>query len=95
MISKRVRGHRRRGKRAWIGLALYVAIYDYWAITNDNETLSEAFGKSMEHPIGRWPTLLTVLGLLKHLLAPRWLPQLDPFATLAARWRRNAHKDLY
>lgn len=76
-----------KGGTAWVGIALYVALYDYYAIKNDKETLSAAFGRSLAHPVGRWPTLFVVAGLMKHLLAPTFLPQLDPFAKIADKWR--------
>lgn len=72
-----------------MGLAVYVAAYDYWAIRHKNETMSEAFGRSFQHPWYRPLTALATLGLLKHLVTPTFLPQLDPFARLAENWRKG------
>lgn len=75
------------GAYAWVGLATYVAVYDYIAIKTDKETLSEAFGRSLKHPIARWITLSSTFITMKHLLTPQFFPQADPFARLADKWR--------
>ena len=70
-----------------MGLAIYVAIYDWWAIKHNNETMSAAFGRSMAHPVGRWVTFSLVVVLLKHLMFPTFLPQTDPLRLVADKWR--------
>lgn len=75
------------GGFGWLGLAIYVAAYDYWTIRTNRETLSSAFGRSMRHPVARWVTITGTIQLLKHLLAPNWLPQLDPLKYSAERLR--------
>lgn len=74
---------------AWIGLGTYVAVYDYFAIKHGKETLSAAFGRSMENKYVRPLTILAVLTLLKHLLFPKFLPQTDPFGFIANKWRQG------
>lgn len=78
---------KRCGGYAWLGLGIYVLAYDYWAIRTSRETLSEAYGRSMAHPIYRLPTLLISTTVLKHLMAPRLLPQTDWLGYIANRWR--------
>jgi hypothetical protein len=76
------------GGWAWAGLAAYIAAYDYWAIKNDKETLSSAFGRSMKHPVARIATITVIAQLLKHLLFPNWYPQVDPLRAIAERLRQ-------
>lgn len=83
----------KHGPGAWLGLAAYVAAYDYYAIKNDKETLSAAFGRSLANPVSRWPTIVVFTLLSKHLLLPHVLPQIDPFARLAEKWRNGVEDD--
>ena len=75
------------GGWGWLGLAAYVAIYDYWTIKTNRETLSSAFGRSMKHPVARIATVTITAHLLKHLLAPNWLSKIDPLRYVAERLR--------
>ena len=75
-----------------MGLALYVAAYDWWAIKHNNEKMSAAFGRSMAHPVGRWATFAVVGLLLKHLMFPAFLPQTDPLRYVADKWRDGVEK---
>ena len=73
----------------WAGVALYVAVYDYWAIKRNRETLSTAFGRAMENTYARPLTVLIVAGLLKHLMFPKFMPKLDPLSYIAGKWRQG------
>lgn len=73
----------------WAGLAAYVAVYDYWAIKKNKETLSAAFGRAMRNRYARPVTVLIVLSLLKHLMFPKFLPQADPLTYVADKWRQG------
>ena len=79
----------KRSDLAWINIALFVAVYDYCAIRNGNETLSRGFWRALEHPKARWPTILIATGLYKHLMFPNFLPQLDPLYYVVERWHKN------
>jgi hypothetical protein len=76
------------GGWGWLGLAAYVAAYDYWTIRTNRETLSSAFGRSMRHPVARIGTVAVTIQLLKHLLFPNWHPELDPLRLAAERLRQ-------
>lgn len=67
----------RHGKRAWLGLVLYVVSYDVWAAKTNNETLSTAFYNSIKHPIKRWPIIALWMYITAHLF--KFLPEaIDP-----------------
>lgn len=72
---------------AWIGLAAYVVAYDYYACKHGVETMSGAFGRAFTHRVGRWPTLLLLVIIVKHLIAPKVLPRIDPLNHIATQWR--------
>lgn len=74
---------------AWLGLGIYVAVYDYFAIKHGKETLSAAFGRSMEHQYARPVTVLVVATLIKHLMFPKFLPKTDPLSFTANKWRQG------
>lgn len=67
----------RVGTAGWIGLAAYVAGWDWFA----SEELSTAFGRALAHPVRRWPVIVAWTVTTAHLfrLIPRrW----DPFHAL-------------
>lgn len=70
----------------WLGIALYVCAYDYWACTNGHETLTHAFHRSYVSPVSRPFAALGTAIMVKHLLLPRFCPHLDPINRIADRW---------
>jgi hypothetical protein len=63
---------------AWVGLCGYVAAYDTWALTKDQETLSGAFGRSLAGRRAKW--LVGTVWILTTLHLFRRLPRaMDPF----------------
>ena len=70
------------GDRAWLVMFLGVAAYDWWAAKTDHDTMSKSFGRALDDPARRWPTLAFWLYLTSHLT--RVLPdQFDPLR----RWQ--------
>lgn len=55
------------GDRAWVGLAVYVVVYDLYAVFSNNRTLSSAFWAAIDHPVRRWPTIMAWLYITGHL----------------------------
>lgn len=45
------------GELGWIGLTVYVLAVDSIAWRRNNETMSVAFGKGLQHPKARWATM--------------------------------------
>jgi hypothetical protein len=82
----------KRADVAWIGIAAFVGAYDYWAIRNGHETLSRAYWRALKNPRTRWPAILVVTGLYKHLVFPEFLPKLDPLYYVAERWHKGASR---
>lgn len=69
------------GVLAWAGIALYVIIYDAFAVLRGLSTLSSTFHRGSKHPSGRWALLAFWLYLTGHLF--RWTPaKLDLFRNL-------------
>ena len=59
----------------WATLGAVVAVIDWHRYRNGDPTLSASFLKAIEHPKGRWPTLLGWGYLTAHLcglLPKRW-----------------------
>lgn len=71
---------------AWAVIVIFVAAYDYYAIKNNKETLSRAYWRALSNPKTRWPAVLIVTGLYKHLVLPKVLPKLDPLYYVAEKW---------
>ncbi len=68
------------GDKAWLGLAIYVVTYDALAQILKKETLSASFGKALDKPITRWPTIVAWTYLTGHLfraIPPKWDPARD------------------
>lgn len=80
----------RRADLAWLGLAGYVAAYDYYAIRTGKETLSGAYWRALKHPRVRWIAVATATSVFKHLVLPNLAPKADPLMFLAERWHRSA-----
>lgn len=80
---------RQAGGIGWLGLGIYVAAWDAWALRCRHETLSSAFGRSIRHPRAL-PFVALGWGLLTaHLFGrPRALRRLDPIAAVARRVER-------
>lgn len=55
------------GGKAWIGLSCYVIGADIYLIATRNKTMSSVFGDALNHPIRRWPVLVTWGFLTLHL----------------------------
>lgn len=70
---------RKNATLGWIGLGVYVAVYDVWALVNGHETLSGAIWRGLTNKKTRGPIIAAILITNKHLLAPQVLPQIDPF----------------
>lgn len=74
------------GDVGWVAVLGAALAWDLYALhTRRVETLSAACRRAVAHPTTRWPTVLAVVGLAKHLLLPNILPQLDPFWWLVER----------
>lgn len=54
------------GDRAWIGLAVYVAVYDAVALVTGRDTLSQSYARAMSDG-RRWPTLALWAVIMGHL----------------------------
>lgn len=77
----------KRAGVAWLVIGGFITAYDYWACKTDNETLTQAFHRSLTHPASR-PLVVIGSGIvIKHLGAPRFYPHLDPIQRLADKWR--------
>lgn len=72
------------GAVGWGLLAGYIGLYDTWALTTGRETLSSAFGRSLKHPIRRWPTTAVWFLVTLHLFGrlPVWLDPLHQYGRL-------------
>lgn len=82
----------RNGSLGWIGLVVYVVVWDVIALRAKNarwETLSSFFGRNLQRPGSRY-ALLGVWGLLTaHLFEqPRQLAHYDPLRRLAVALHR-------
>jgi hypothetical protein len=55
------------GSVGWGLLTVYIAGYDIIAAKNGHETLSNAFYRSMHHPIARWGTITAWSVVTAHL----------------------------
>lgn len=55
------------GGRGWLGLVLYVTMWDAWAALSRNETLSMAFYRSLRHPRHRLGTISLWAYITAHL----------------------------
>jgi len=55
------------GDRAWLGLLVYVAGYDWWAWRTGRDTLSQSYGRALDSPVRRWPTVVGWAYLVAHL----------------------------
>ena len=77
------------GTWGWAALAGYIAAYDTWALKTGRETLSSAFGRSLRHPIKRWPTLLLYGIVSLHLFnrLPEWLDPLHQYGRVIGKPR--------
>lgn len=65
------------GDKAWFALLCYVVAYDTLAIATGRDTLSASYARALQHPIRRWPTVVTWAYLTGHLF--RLIPRhLDP-----------------
>lgn len=65
------------GDRAWSVLAIFVVAYDCWAFRSGADTMSQSYGRALDDPKRRWPTLIFWAYLVAHLT--RALPpQYDP-----------------
>jgi len=65
------------GDVAWLGLAAYVIGYDAWAWRTGHETMSASYGRALDDPHRRWPTLIFwgyLVGHLTRALPPRTDP---------------------
>ncbi len=83
------------GIAAWIGLAAYIVAYDYYACKHEKETMSTAFGRALDHKLARWPTLLVLVIVVKHLTAPDVLSNIDPINKIAKVWRNELNSHSY
>lgn len=79
----------KRASVAWLGLAAYVAAYDYYAIKTGRETLSGAYWHALRNPKTRVLAVCSATILYKHLVFPTVLPELDPLYFIAERWRKS------
>lgn len=73
----------------WVGLTVYVAAYDVWACWNGHESLSGAFWRGMNNSKARIPMIAGTIILMKHLLKPDLLPQVDPLRFVGSRLRNH------
>jgi hypothetical protein len=72
------------GTWAWAGLAVYVVLWDLYAVRTGRETLSSAFYKGLHHPVKRWRVVLLWTYITAHLF--RWVPdRWDPLRAWGAR----------
>lgn len=77
----------RKAGWAWAVLVAFIVAVDYEACKNNNETMTRAMIRWMRNPVLR-PFLVTLhLLIAKHLIANKFLPQLDPLNYIAERWR--------
>lgn len=79
----------RPGGRAWIELALFVSLRDSLLIYRKQATMSEVFGDALQHPIRRWPTVVSWCVITLHLfgcMIPEklcFVKKFDPIGALA------------
>lgn len=70
------------GTKLWLCLFGLVLGGDLYALWNNKETFSEAFYKSLHHPIRRWIVVAVWIATTKHLFTKK-IPWLDPYAIMA------------
>lgn len=72
------------GAVGWGLLAGYIGLYDTWALRTGRETLSSAFGRTIRHPVKRWPILVVYTVITLHLFdrLPPWLDPLHQYGRL-------------
>lgn len=82
MTNKKISNH---GIIGWAVTALVVAVYDYWAISNSKQTMSNAFKKGLFRKSTSGPVLIGWLILSWHLLHPPRLKKTDLFSIVLDR----------
>ena len=93
MVAREQRGligvNIKEGDAAWIGLLVYVVMYDAYAMYTGHETLSNAYYRALAHPRRRKLTIAVWVGLTAHLfqLIPR---KYDPLAQLGVIATRSS-----
>lgn len=72
------------GAVGWALLAGYIGLYDTWALTTGRETLSSAFGRTMRHPVKRWPMFIVYGVITLHLFdrLPTWIDPLHQYGRM-------------
>jgi hypothetical protein len=70
----------RKGDIGWVGLALYIVVWDRYA----PETLSKAFERALCHPKGR-PLVLLAWSVTTAHLFKAIPPKLDPFLLIVRK----------
>ena len=71
------------GTKAWVALTAGIVGYDVWAMLNNKETMSAAFGRAIDHPRKRWIVIVCWGLTTKHLFVNQVLHKYDPFNILA------------
>jgi hypothetical protein len=74
----------------WLVCLAFLGVYDLWAIPRNHESASGAFVRLTTHPKARFPIWIFIVVLMKHLCAPKLLPQTDPFRVVARKLREDA-----
>lgn len=74
----------------WMVCLAFLGVYDLWAIPQGHESASGAFVRVTTDPKTRIPAWIFIAVLLKHLCAPKVLPQTDPFRAVAKRLREDS-----
>lgn len=71
--------------KGWLGLTLYVALYDAWAGATGNPTLSRSFREyAQDHPMLLWGACVYMTAHLHGLIPARW----DPLTAYTGAARR-------
>jgi hypothetical protein len=77
----------------WLGLAIYVTAYDAWAIKYGHETLSRACWRGLKHPVARWPIMYATAVVVKHLMLPEFIPEVDPLRLVALKFSKGGDNE--
>ena len=76
----------RAGEKAWIGLVLYVAIYDWFALRSGRPTMSEAFYVNVSKSRTGYGVMLTFWLYLTGHLTRRLPKQVDMFTLFGRKY---------
>lgn len=82
------------GAVGWFILFLVVFVFDYWAISNKKQTMSQAFKKALYAKPAFLPVLIGWLLLTWHLVHPARMRKTDVFSIVFDKKKENLWQTL-